>query len=719
MTMEPPTAEPAGQHRVPFWLVSLGAISWRVLAIAGLGLVVVGVAFLIGTVTASVVVAGVASVAVLPVVRRLRSRGWGAGKAAAVGTLLAFGSIILVLAAGAILLVRYAPDVIAAITAGLAALGQDETNAAVPAGVAAAIAGIAGGGTSWLAQNAGEIVASVSSLFSILLFGAFTTFYLLAGDTGWWPWLTQGLNEGERTSATIVGEAGAQRLGEFIRRTAVLSAARAVTTVIILVVFGIPFAIPLGTLVFAVGFVPYVGPLVAAGAVLLVALGSVGTGSTVLILVLMLVAHVATRRLVDRLFHGAESDTNPAIIIVALLVGAYIAGVIGLILAGPVAVALVAAGKTLRAERLKMASVPAIEGTLVPPWLDLIAGWSWRLLVALALLAVAFIPLLVVPLLLVPLIVAAVLAATLAPGLAALVRRGWGRSVSAAVLTVALAGSVIALTILAIAILVANIGSLASQVDSGADSVDKGVGGLGGLLTGFTGGITSQVSQTVLDLVAGVVGLTVVIAVGVVLTFIALRDGREGWTAATQPLAPWRRRIADSAAERAVSVLGGYMLATGAVSIFGALTQFVLMLILGVPLALPVFVLSVFAGYIPYIGGLITTGMALLLTITTGNPVAILIMAIFTVVFNIVQGNVIQPLVFSRAVHIHPAIILLAIPAGNALGGILGMFLVVPILGVIATSWRSVLEIMGPPPNAQAEVPAGEARPEPTGGAPA
>jgi predicted PurR-regulated permease PerM len=74
--------------------------------------------------------------------------------------------------------------------------------------------------------------------------------------------------------------------------------------------------------------------------------------------------------------------------------------------------------------------------------------------------------------------------------------------------------------------------------------------------------------------------------------------------------------------------------------------------------------------------------------------------------------------VFSRAVHIHPAIILLAIPAGNALGGVLGMFLVVPILGVIATTWRSVLEVMGPPPTAGADGAHGEARPEPAGGAP-
>jgi hypothetical protein len=73
---------------------------------------------------------------------------------------------------------------------------------------------------------------------------------------------------------------------------------------------------------------------------------------------------------------------------------------------------------------------------------------------------------------------------------------------------------------------------------------------------------------------------------------------------------------------------------------------------------------------------------------------------VFTIVFNIVQGNVVQPLVFSKAVNIHPAIILLAIPAGGALGGILGMFLVVPFLGVVGTTWRTVLVVLGQPPAA-------------------
>ncbi len=54
-------------------------------------------------------------------------------------------------------------------------------------------------------------------------------------------------------------------------------------------------------------------------------------------------------------------------------------------------------------------------------------------------------------------------------------------------------------------------------------------------------------------------------------------------------------------------------------------------------------------------------------------------MFIFTIVFNIVQGNVVAPIVYGRAVSLHPAIVLIAIPAGAALAGIAGMFLIVPV----------------------------------------
>ena len=184
----------------------------------------------------------------------------------------------------------------------------------------------------------------------------------------------------------------------------------------------------------------------------------------------------------------------------------------------------------------------------------------------------------------------------------------------------------------------------------------------------------------------------------ILLTFYFLRDGDGFWQSFLERVEPGRRSHVEAAGSRAFDVLGGYMLGTGAISAFGAATQFVIMAILGIPLALPLAVLSFFGGFIPYIGSFVTTGLAFLVTVATGDTTDIIVMGVFTIVFNIVQGNFVAPIVYSRVVSLHPAVVLVAIPAGGAIAGIIGMFLVVPFLGVVAATWRTVLRVLDTKP---------------------
>ena len=88
--------------------------------------------------------------------------------------------------------------------------------------------------------------------------------------------------------------------------------------------------------------------------------------------------------------------------------------------------------------------------------------------------------------------------------------------------------------------------------------------------------------------------------------------------------------------------------------------------------------LSFLGGFIPYIGQALTSLLAFLVALKYGTTQDVIIMGIYTIVMNVVQGSFIAPLVYGRAVSIHPAIVLLAIPAGGELAGVLGMFLAVP-----------------------------------------
>ena len=73
-------------------------------------------------------------------------------------------------------------------------------------------------------------------------------------------------------------------------------------------------------------------------------------------------------------------------------------------------------------------------------------------------------------------------------------------------------------------------------------------------------------------------------------------------------------------------------------------------------------------------------------------------------------------------VHLHPAVVLVAIPAGAAIAGMLGMFIVVPAMAVVASTWRTVLAVIGvhrrtgslgapTPPDDEPALPAPDPRP--------
>ncbi len=694
---------------VPFWLVRLSAIGWRSLVIVAFVLVVLAIAATISTVTASVLVAFLASTAVAPLVTAMRARGWGSGRAAAVATVLVAAVIVLILAVVAYVLVAYGPDLLKALRSGADELRSGDLGQLLPPAVAAAVADVIDSAVRWLGTNAISLVGRAANILTILLFAGFTMFYVLQDFGHGWQWATQAMSERHREAAAKSAMLAVNRIGGYLRRTTVISLVEALIVLGLLVVLGVDLPIPLAVLVFAGGFIPYIGAVATTTAVLLVALQSIGPAWTLLLFILIVLLNLVTDRLLGPRLERVGARVNPAIVLISLPIGAAAGGLFGLLLAVPTAAALMAVGTSL--VDVVRPDEPAADTSteVVPPWLDLLAQWSWRLLVAIALVGVGLLAVIQVPGLLLPIVIAAVLAATLVPIVGWLMRRGLGRATASAVATVVVSGVIAILTVLSVVYLVGGVVQVASGIGDGAAAIDDFLQGLGGSLEELVDSIAGGIVDAALVATVSAAILAIILIVGVVLTYFFLSQGRAAWEHLTSRMAPWRRTALDEAGSDAVGVLGGYMLGTGAVSLFGAATQWALMFIFGVPLALPVFVLSFFGGYIPYIGSAVTTGIAFLLTVTTGDPVAIIVMFAFTAIFNVVQGSVIQPLVFSRAVNIHPAIVLLAIPAGGTLGGILGMFLVVPFIGVVAATWRTVLVVLGQPPAPGAVGEGGEA----------
>ena len=262
---------------------------------------------------------------------------------------------------------------------------------------------------------------------------------------------------------------------------------------------------------------------------------------------------------------------------------------------------------------------PPLPG-LVPAWLDRLAQFGWRTLIVIGLIALLVTIVVNVPLVVLPVLIALILTATVEPSVTWLVARGRSRGRAAAI---ALGGGtliVFAALALAVVALVHQVPELTSTVTTGATTADASADGLLGLPSDAIASGAAQMAQTILGMADQLAALVTVTVLGILLAFYFLRDGGRLWGSVAGHLQPETEPEMRAAGSRAFDVLGGYMIGTGAISFVGAASQWVIMVVLGLPLAFPVFVLSFFLGYIPYIGGFISTGIAFLIAVAVGDP---------------------------------------------------------------------------------------------------
>ncbi|KAM9863544.1 AI-2E family transporter [Leucobacter sp. BZR 635] len=101
--------------------------------------------------------------------------------------------------------------------------------------------------------------------------------------------------------------------------------------------------------------------------------------------------------------------------------------------------------------------------------------------------------------------------------------------------------------------------------------------------------------------------------------------------------------------------------------------------ILGVPFAIPIAILVFLGSFIPFLGAIVTGGLAAFIALVYNGPVTALIMVGVVVLVNQIEGHVLQPLVMGNAVRVHPLGVVLAVTTGTLLAGIPGALFAVPI----------------------------------------
>ena len=326
----------------------------------------------------------------------------------------------------------------------------------------------------------------------------------------------------------------------------------------------------------------------------------------------------------------------------------------------------------------------------VPTGLDRAAGWAWRLL-AVAVAAIAVLALLwYFRVIVLPAMIALTIAPALTP-VANLVRRIRLRRPAAAVALVTGLAVVAGLIAIVTASVLAQYDELADAVSEASDEVTStledepfnlsldNTRDLDASLRDSWDAVSGYLVQ---GLQAGI-GLVTGLVLAIALLYFILRDGAAFWRWILRRFAPPTRPVVDRAGRRGWAILGGFVQGTAMIAAIDATLIGLGLWILGVPLAFALAVLVFLGAFIPYVGAFVSGLVAVLVAFADGGWDLALLALALVVGVQLVEGNFLQPIIQSRTVDLHPAVILLAVAAGASLFGILGAYLAVPVTAVV------------------------------------
>jgi putative heme transporter len=334
----------------------------------------------------------------------------------------------------------------------------------------------------------------------------------------------------------------------------------------------------------------------------------------------------------------------------------------------------------------------------VPVNLERAAAWAWRLLVVAAAVAAIVTLLWYLRVIVLPIMVALTIAPALEP-VAQRFRRRRRLERPAAALAL-LAGLAVVAGLIAIVT-----ASVLAQWDELADSVSRAVDDITDRLEGepfnlsldrtenFRASLSESWREASSYAATGVqagVGLITGLVLAIAVLYFVLRDGAAFWQWILRRFAPDNRPAIDRAGRRAWEVLGGFVRGTALIAAVDATLIGIGLWLLGVPLAFALAVVVFLGAFVPFVGAFVSGLVAVLVAFADeGWEIGLAALAVVVAV-QFIEGNFLQPIIQSRTVDLHPAMILLAVAAGASLFGIPGAYLAVPVTAVVFAAIASL-----------------------------
>jgi predicted PurR-regulated permease PerM len=198
---------------------------------------------------------------------------------------------------------------------------------------------------------------------------------------------------------------------------------------------------------------------------------------------------------------------------------------------------------------------------------------------------------------------------------------------------------------------------------------------------------------TLRDIGFGIVSSLFALLTILVMTAFLLGSGRR-WSEAFLASRPaeQRERLRRSG-EHMASAVSGYVAGALTIAVIAGIATYIVLTILGVPFRGPLAVLAGLLSLIPLVGATIAAVLIGIVTLFEDFPTATIIWAIWAIVYQQLENNLIQPQIQKRTVNVHPFITIVAVLFGGTLMGVLGAIVAIPVAASIQILVREYVDL--------------------------
>jgi predicted PurR-regulated permease PerM len=213
-----------------------------------------------------------------------------------------------------------------------------------------------------------------------------------------------------------------------------------------------------------------------------------------------------------------------------------------------------------------------------------------------------------------------------------------------------------------------------------------------GTLPRRLGDLAAAYAADILGVVSATAAIFFNVTLVLIIAFLMLIDGDTMWHRFTRALTPELASEAELLRQSADRSFGGFIRGSLILGVIYAVATLLILVPLGVPYAGVLALVSGLTMVIPFFGPIIAMIPVIAVTFV-GAPDRLPIVFILVLAVQQVLLNVVGPRIMSRSIGIHPIFVFLALLLGAKLAGFWGVFLAMPVAGILNTFARYAYEV--------------------------